>query len=280
MSRNGSSEPEQHLPLFLADEAEERGIGNALSRAVISSRVLKALAWAAVPVALGIAVLSVEAPAKLISDLTASVSGAAGSLLGHSALQPETDRAAPVIRYAAADAQGLPPATVDTLAREDLAIEPEPDHRRAETAEPPSEALLSQFQAWAADKPAQAPSEPVASVPDAPVPVAQEAPLPIAKEAVAKETVAKEAREETREPTRTVQKRRQGKALHNARAEMRPAHLRRKKVSQEQYSRVPDRPAQETRVPEQGQVAQPAQAPAFQTAPSFFQTLGIGTQQQ
>ena len=274
MSRNGSSEPEQHLPLFLADEAEESGIGNALSRAVISSRVLKAIAWAAVPVALGIAVLLVEAPAKLVSDLTASMSDAASSLLGHSAPQPEKDKASLVIRYAAADAQSLPPATVDTLAREDLVIEPEPDHRRAETAEPPSEALLSQFQAWAADKPAQTPSEPVPSVPDAPVPLAQEVPSPVAKE-----PVAKEAREESREPTRSAQKRRPGKTLHNARAEMRPAHLRRKKVSQEQYSRASDRPAQEARAPEQGQAAQPAQAPAFQTAPTFFQTLGFGTQQ-
>jgi hypothetical protein len=266
MSSNGISGPEQRMPLFLADEAEEQGIGDALSRSAISSRILKAIAWAAVPGALAIAVMSMDAPGKLFSDLTTSVSDATGSLLGHSAVQADADKATPVIRYATADAQALPPLTEDAPAREEAVVAPEPDQRRADNGEPPSDGLLSQFQAWAADKPTQVPAEPSTAVPDAPVPVAQEAPAP----------VASIVRDEPRDPPRSVQKRRQGKTLHNARAEMRPAHLRRKKVSQEQYSRAPDRPAQEVRAPDP---VQPAPAPAFQTAPSFFQTLGFGTQQ-
>jgi hypothetical protein len=272
MSRNGISGPEQRMPLFLADEAEEQGIGDALSRSAISSRILKAIAWAAVPGALAIAVLSMEAPEKLFSDITASVSDTAGRLLDHSP-QAGAIKATPVIRYATADAQALPPVTGEAPARDEPAIVPEPDQRRAERNEPPSEALLSQFQAWAADKSAQPPAEPAPVVQD--TPVAQDTPpIPAAQEAPA--PVLSIARDEPRDPPRSMQKRRQGKALHNAHAELRPAHLRRKRIAQEQYSRVPDRPAQEVRAPEP---VQPPSAPVFQTAPSFFQTLGFGTQQ-
>lgn len=264
MLRNGISGTEQRMPLFLADEPEEQGIGDALSRSAISSRILKVIAWAAIPGAIAIAALSMEAPGKLFSDLTTAVSDAAGSLLGHSPLQAGADKATPVIRYATADAQALPPVVESPPAREEPVIAPEPDQRRAENAEPPSEGLLGQFQAWAADKPVQAPAEPTTAVPDVPAPVAQEAPAP----------VAGIIRDEPRDPPRSAQKRRQGKTLHNARAEMGPAHLRRKRIAQEQYSRAPDRPAQEVRAPEP---VQPA--PAFQTAPSFFQSLGFGTQQ-
>lgn len=273
MSRNGISGPEQRMPLFLADEVEEQGIGDALSRSAISSRILKAIAWAAVPGALAIAVLSMEAPERLFSDITTSVSDTAGRLLGHPALQAGADKATPVIRYATADAQALPPVAEDAPARDEPAVVPEPDHRRAENNEPPSDALLSQFQAWAADKPSQPPAEPAPLVQD--TPVAQDVPVPAAQETPA--PVVSIARDEPRDPPRSVQKRRQGKALHNARAEMRPAHLRRKRIAQEQYSRAPERPPQEIRAPEP---VQPAPAPAFQNAPSFFQTLGFGTQQQ
>lgn len=272
MSRNGISGPEQRMPLFLADEAEQQDIGDALSRSAISSRILKAIAWAAVPGALAIALLSVEAPEKLLSDITTSVSDTAARLLDHSALQAGADKATPVIRYATADAQALPPVIEDAPARDESAIAPVPDQRRAENNEPPSDALLSQFQAWAADKPAQPPAEPAPVVQD--TPVAQDTPVPAAQETPA--PIVSVARDEPRDPPRSMQKRRQGKALHNARAELRPAHLRRKRIAQEQYSRVPDRPAQEVRAPEP---VQPPPAPAFQTTPSFFQTLGFGTQQ-
>ena len=95
-TRDGFS-PDHPVPLFLADEPEQQGIGKARYRAVIVSRVLKASILVATATAIGIAILSVGNPVTLFADVTAS-------LVDKSALQPETDQSTPTIQ-STADAQ-------------------------------------------------------------------------------------------------------------------------------------------------------------------------------
>ena len=182
-------------PLFLADEPEQQGIGKAWDTAVISSRVLKASILVATATAIGIAVLSVGNPVALFADVTAS-------LVDKSALQPGTDQSTPTIQ-STADAQALPPTAKDAPIRDEIAAAPESaGQSQTENSEPSSEALFRQFQAWAAEKDAQAQVGPVQSVQDAPAQVVQNA----------------------RAPLRPMQKHRHAGPVHRARAEIRPVH--------------------------------------------------------
>ena len=161
--------PDHPLPLFLADEPEQQGIGKAWDRAVISSRVLKASILVATATAIGIAILSVGNPSRrLFADVTAS-------LVDKSALQPGTDQSTPTIQ-STADAQALPPTAKDAPTRDEIAAAAESaGQSQTENSEPSSEALFRQFQAWAAEKDAQAQVGPVQSVQDAPAQVAENA---------------------------------------------------------------------------------------------------------
>jgi hypothetical protein len=252
MPKNDGFNPDHPLPLFLADE--QQGIGKAWDRAVISSRVLRASILAATATAIGIAILSVGYPVTLFSDVTASFADVTASLVDKSALQPGTDQSTPTIQPTA-DVQGLPPTAKEAPAREEIAAASEPaGQSQTENSEPASEGLFRQFQAWAAEKGAQAQVGPVQSVQDAPAQVVQNAPAQVA--------------EDTRASRRLMHKHRHVRPVHNARAEMRPVHNPRKKVRREQNSRVQDAPAQEARALEQGQFVQNAQPP------SFLQTFG------
>jgi hypothetical protein len=245
---------DQRLPVFLAEESEQQDIGKTRDRAVLSSRALNAGVWAAAVTALGIALLSVGIPAKVFADLTASITGVTASLDNKSALQPGADPSMPAIQHAA-DVEALPPSAEGTPAREEFAAASElADQRRTANSEPASDSLLGQFQAWAAEKDAQALFEPVQPVQEAPAQLAQDTPAEVAKDAPPS--------------LRPMQERRRGRTLHNARAEMRPVHNRKKKVLRKQSSRVSDPPAQEARAPQQGQAVQSA------PAPPFLQTFG------
>ena len=254
--------PDQRLPIFLDDEAEQEGIGRIRDRAVLSSRVLIVTVWAAAAAALAIALLSVEIPARVFTDLTGSITDVTASLVNKSALQPGADPSTPAVQYAAGVAALVPTAT-DASREEIAAVSEIADQRQPTNSEPASESLFSQFQAWAAQKEAQAQVEPVQSVEDTPTQVVQDAPAPVAQNAPA------EVATDARTSLRPMQKRRHARALHNARAEMPSAHHRRNKVSRKQYSRVPDPPAQEARAQAQGPVVQSAPA-----APSFLPTFG------
>jgi hypothetical protein len=238
--------PEHPLPLFLADQPEQQGIGKAWDRAAISSRVLKASILLATAIAISIAILSVGNPVALLADVTAS-------LVDKSALQPGTDQSTSTIQ-STADARALPTAK-DAPTRDEIAAASESaGQSQAENSEPSSEALLRQFEAWAAEKDAQAQVGPVQSVQDAPALVVQSAPAQVA--------------EDIRASLKLKQKPRHLRALHNARAEMRPGHNPGKKVRREQNSRVQDRPAQEAPAPQQGEFVQNAEPP------SLLQTFG------
>ena len=224
--------PDHPLPLFLADEPEQQGIGKAWDRAFISSRVLKASILVATATAIGIAILSVGNPVTLFADVTVS-------LVDKSALQPGTDQSTPTIQ-STADAQALPLTAKDAPTRDEIATAAESAAQsQTENSEPSSEALFRQFQAWAAEKNAQAQVGPVQSVQDAPALVAENA----------------------RAALRPMQK-----PVQSARAELRPVQNPRKKVRREQNARVQVPPAQDARA--QDQSVQNAESP------SFLQTLG------
>lgn len=230
-----ADEPE--VPLFLADEPEQQGIGIVWDRAVISSGVLKASILVAMATGIGIAILSVGNPVALFADVTAS-------LVDTSALEPGTDQSTPTIQ-STADAQALPPTAKEAPTRDEIAAASESaGQSQTENSEPSSESLFREFQAWAAEKNAQAQVGPVQSVQDAPAQVAENA----------------------RAPLRKMQEHRHVKPVDSARAEIRPVENPRKKVRREQNARAQVPPAQDARA--QDQSVQNAQAP------SFLQTFG------
>ena len=234
-----------HSPLFLADEPEQQCIGKAWDRAVIVPRVLKASILVATATAIGIAILSVGNPVTLFADVTASV-------VDKSALQPGTDQSTPTIQ-STADAQALPPTAKAAPTRDEIAAASESaGQSQTENSEPSSEALFRQFQAWAAEKDAQAQIGPVQSVQDAPAQVAENAPAQVVENA--------------RAALRLMQKHRHVRPVQSARAELRPVQNPRKKVRREQNARVQVPPAQDARA--QDQSVQNAQSP------SFLQTFG------
>lgn len=237
--------PDHPEPLCSADQPEQQSIGKAWDRAVVVPRALKASILAAAATAIGIAILSAGNPVRLFADVTAPVAG-------KSALQPGTDQSAPTIQ-STADARALPPTAKDAPTRDESALASEPaGQSQMENSEPSSEALFTQFQAWAAEKDAHAQVEAVRPVQDAPEQVVQNAPVEVAKEAGA--------------PLRSMQKHRHLRPVQSARAEIRPVQNPRKKVGREQNARAEVPPAQGVRAP--GQSVQNAQAP------SLLQTLG------
>src|SRR5258708_2083260 len=137
------------LPLFLsghADEPEERG----------SLLLLNASIFVLVASLVGMAIiLSLGNPAKVFADIKAS-------LTDISALQPGTVQSTPTIPsaptvqsaaeaqavHSTADAQALPPTAKTAPPVAEIPAAPRPaDPSKTENIDPPSEDLLSQFQA-------------------------------------------------------------------------------------------------------------------------------------
>jgi hypothetical protein len=223
MSKRDNFDPARPLPPFLADEPGQQWVGTFWDRAM--SRVLKASILVATATAIGIAIQLVGNPETLFAYLAASVAE-------KSALEPGTDRSAPTIQ--SADAQALLAAR-DAPTRDEIAAAPEPaGHGQKEISEPSSEALFKQFEAWAAGNDAQAQVGSVPSVEDAPAQAAENA------------------------RARPMQKHRHVRPVDNARAEIPPVH--RKKVRPEQNARVPVAPTQDST---QDHSVQNAQAPSF-----------------
>jgi hypothetical protein len=259
--------PGQPLPVFLADELEAQGIGKAWDTAAVSSLVLKASILVATATAIGIAILSVGNLSTLFADVTASFANVTASLIDKSAVKPDTDQSTPTVQ-STADAQALLPTAQDAPIRDEVAVASEPagqsptetGQSQTESSEPVTEALFKQFQAWADEKDAQAQVAPVHPVQDA-----------------VQNSLAQVA-DNPRASSRPVQKRRNARAVHNARAEIRAVHNSRKKLRRERNARVQEPPAQDARAQQQGQLAQNAQtsplpAPTLQ-APSFLQSFG------
>ena len=209
MATKDGSPPDDLFPSGHA-EPKQPGIGNAWHRAVISSRILKtSILVATVTV---IAILTVGNPIALFATVKAS-------LVDIWVFQPGTDQST-------AGAQALPPTARDAPTRDEIVAALEPaDRSQTEINELPAEALVKQFQAWAAEEDARAQVGPVQPVQDAPAPVAQN----------------------VSERVRPTQKHRQVRPVQNAQAEIRPVPNPRAKVRREQNARVQVRPAPDTR---------------------------------
>ena len=229
-------------PIFLSEHAEEIGqpdIGKAWERAAISSRILKASIWAAAVTAIGIAILSVGDPVALVENVTAR-------WVEKPALQPDADPSAPAIQSIAVT-QDLPTTTTnDAPTRDEIAVAPEPaDQKQTAIGQLPAEALLKEFEAWAAKQDSRAEVVPVQPAQAAPVQVAQDAPVQA-------------------QPTK---KHRRARSVRNARAEIRTQRHHRSRVREEQNAPVPLAPVPDARAQEQAvQNAQP---------PSLLQSLGF-----
>ncbi|WP_027523435.1 hypothetical protein [Bradyrhizobium sp. Ec3.3] len=283
MPTKDSFDPDYPLPLFLADEPEQQGIGKAWERAaVISSRVLKASILVATATAIGIAILSVGNPVTLFADVTASIADVTASLVDKSALQPGTDRSMSTIQ-STADAQALPPTAKDAPTRDEVAAVSEPAGQSqpgtdrststiqstadAQALPPTATDAPTRDEAAAVSEPAgqrqtensEVPSETLfrqfqawmaeqdAQAQVGPVQPVQDAPARVAENA--------------RAPLRSMQRHQHVRPVHHARAEIQPVQNPQKKIRREQTARVQVPPAQDARA--QDQSAQNAQAPSF-----------------
>ena len=208
---------DQPIPLFLsvqAEEPEQPGIGKAWDRAAISSRILTTSILVVTAAAIVFAIL-VGNPIALLANVTAS-------LVGTSASQDDT-QSMPTIQ-STADAQALPPTASEAPTGEEIAAAfKNAFQSETEIREPPAEALLKQFQAWAAEEDSQAQVRPEQSVQDAQAQVQDD---------------QAQAVQNARAQVRPVQKHRHVKPAHNARAEIRPEHNARAIVRPVQNARV------------------------------------------
>jgi hypothetical protein len=149
------------IPLFPSDHTEESQpvIGKAWDIAAISSRILKTSILVLTAAALVFAIRLVGNPLVLFTNATTS-------LVATSAPQDGTGQSMPIIQ-STADTQPLPPtASVGPTDDEIDATLKTADQSQADPPQPSPEALLNQFQAWAAEEDAQAQVGPVQPVQD------------------------------------------------------------------------------------------------------------------
>jgi hypothetical protein len=134
MAAQGDPLPDDPIPLFLSDPAEQRsppGAGKA--RAVIAPRTLKAGILATTAAAIVFVILSVQDPLALFANASAS-------LIGISAGQPGADRPVPAIQ-SAAGAEALSPAPRAAPSRDEIAAAFKIAHQgQAESRQPPAAA--------------------------------------------------------------------------------------------------------------------------------------------
>jgi len=251
MATKDSVPLDQPIPLFLSvqtEEPEQPGIGKAWDRAAISSRILPTSILVVTAAAIVFAIL-VGNPIALLANVTAS-------LVGTSASQDDT-QSMPTIQ-STADAQALPPSASEAPTGEEIAAAFKTAiQSETEIREPTAEALLKQFQAWAAEEDAQAQVRPEQ----------HEQPVQDAQAQVQDDQA--QVVQNARAQVRPVQKHRHIRPVHNARAEIRPEHNARAKVRpvqnaraqmrREQNARVQVRPVQNTQA--QVQPVQNAQPP-------------------
>ena len=223
MATTDGSQPDRS-PIFLSEDAEkaEPDIGKVLAREVISSRILKTSLSAVAATAIGIAVLSIGNPVALVANVT-------DSWVDKSALQHGADPSTSTTQ-SIAGTQDLPPTKTEAPTRDEVAAASEPaDQNQAETGQPTVEALLKEFEAWAAKEDTRAQVEPIQPAQVAPVQVVQDAPAQV----------------------RPVKKQRRVRSVQNARAEIRPHRNHRARVREEQNAPTPIAPVSDPRAQEQ-----------------------------
>jgi len=186
-----------------AEEPQQVGILNAWDRAVTASQIMKMSILVVTTAGIVFAVLSVENPIVLAN--------ATASLVGTSAPQDGT-QSMPKIQ-STADAPALLPTASEAPTGDEIAAAfKTANQSQTEISQPPAEALLKQFQAWAAEKDGRAEVRPV-----------------------------KNTREHVRSEHNVRAKVRR---VHNARVHVRPMKNARAKVLQEQNSKAQDRSVQ------------------------------------
>ena len=151
------------IPLFLSDPIEvpeQAGSVQAWERAVIASRIITTGIWFVAAAAIGFAILSVG-PVVLFENVAAS-------LFATSAPQDGTGQSMPIIQ-STADTQPLPPTASEVPTGDEIAATLKTaDQSQTDIRQPSPEALLNQFQAWAAEEDAQAQVRPVQNAQTAP----------------------------------------------------------------------------------------------------------------
>jgi hypothetical protein len=192
------------ISLRLSVHAEEpQQVLKAWDRAVTASQIMKMSILVITTAGIVFAVLSVENPIVLAN--------ATASLVGTSAPQDGT-QSMPKIQSTADAAALLPTASEAPTGDEIAAAFKTPNQSQTEISQPLAEALLKQFQAWAAEKDARAEVRAV-----------------------------KNAREHVRSEHNVRAKVRR---VHNARVHVRPVKNARTEVRQEQNSQAQDRSVQ------------------------------------
>jgi hypothetical protein len=150
------------IPLFLSDPIEvpeQAGSLQAWERAVIASRILTTAICFVTAAAIVFAVLSVRNPLALFENGTAS-------LVVTSTPQDGTRQSMPIIQ-STADTQPLPPTASEAPTGDEIATTLKTaDQSQTNIRQSSPEALLNQFQAWAAEEDAQAQVGPVQPVQD------------------------------------------------------------------------------------------------------------------
>src|ERR1700692_110667 len=186
-----------------AEEPQQVGILKAWDRAVTASQIMKMSILVVTTAGMVFAVLSVENPIVLAN--------ATASLVGTSAPQDGT-QSMPKIQSTADVRALLPTASEAPTGDEIAAAFKTPNQSQTEISQPPAEALLKQFQAWAAEEDARAEVRP-----------------------------AKNARQHVRSEHNVRAKVRR---VHHARVHIRPMKNARAEVREEQNSRAQDRSVQ------------------------------------
>lgn len=250
-------DPDNPLPSFLSHADEHEQWGTPEYKLPGTSPILKASLLAIAVMVGGIALaVWLGKPVKVFAD-------AAASLTDSSAAQRSADPTAPPIQ-SAADAPVSAPIPVGAPAQEAFAAVAEPaPQARTENSEPPSGALLSQFQAWAAKQDAQAPwpAQPLDTAPAQPLDTAPAQPA---------ETTPAQVAENDPAPERPMHKHRKARSVQNARAEIRHVQKPRARLAREQNAPGLAPPVQDARA--QGQ---PVQTMQNAQPPSFLQSLGL-----
>ena len=182
-------DPDYPLPSFLPGHADEHEQRETFEHELLRTpRILKASILAIAVMAGGIAIaLSLGIPAKVFGDATAS-------LPDTSAPQPSANRAAPTTQSDAqaiqstagahaiettADAKASAPTASEPPTRDEIVAAAQPaSQTQTEHSGAQTDALFSEYQAWAAKKNRQAQNA-VQPSQDAPAQVADDAPAPV-----------------------------------------------------------------------------------------------------
>src|ERR1700686_4761498 len=186
-----------------AEEPQQVGILKAWDRAVTASQIMKMSILVVTTAGMVFAVLSVENPIVL-ANATASLAGTSAPEDGTQSMQKI---------QSTADVRALLPTASEAPTGDEIAAAfKTPNQSQTEISQPPAEALLKQFQAWAAEEDARAEVRP-----------------------------AKNARQHVRSEHNVRAKVRR---VHHARVHIRPMKNARAEVREEQNSRAQDRSVQ------------------------------------